>query len=82
MLYKKYHRNFVSQFKKGSKFVWWMSDLQVNSDPFIENEIGWSRIKISARISRSRIYSETLEIVLVDIYGKITSEYNALEKIS
>ena len=78
MLYKKYHRNFVSQFRRGAKFIWWMSDLYVNSDPFIEIKNGIWRIKILARIN----YSETLEIVLVDIYGKITSEYNALEKIS
>lgn len=80
MLYKKYHRNFVRKFKRGDKFIWWMSDFQVNSNPFIENGIWW--IKISARITSSRVYSETLEIVLVDIYGKIASEYNALEKIS
>lgn len=80
MLYKKYHRNFVSQFKMGAKLVWWMSDLYVNSNPFIENEI-W-QIKIKVRITSSLMYSETLEIVLIDIYGKITSEYNALQKIS
>lgn len=81
MLYKKYHRNFVSQFKKDAKFIWWMSELHINSDPFIGNGI-W-QIKILARITRSRVFSETLEIVLVDIYGKIASEYyNALQKIS
>lgn len=81
MLYKRYHRNFVSQFKKGAKFIWWMSDhLYVNSDPFIENGKWW--IKISARITNSHNYLETLEIVLVDIYGKIACEYNALQKIS
>ena len=76
MLYKKYHRNFVKQFRLGAKFIWWMSDLYVNSDPFIANGI-WCLARIT-----SRSHSETLEIVLVDIYGKITSEYNALEKIS
>ena len=80
MLYKKYHRNFVKQFKRGAKFIWWMSDFHVNSNPFIENGIWW--IKISARIISSRVHLETLEIVLVDIYGKIASEYNALQKIS
>lgn len=80
MLYKKYHRNFVKQFKKGSRFIWWMSDLQVNSNPFIEDGTWW--IKISVIITRSRIFPETLELLLVNTNGKIASEYNALQKIS
>jgi len=80
MLYKKYHRNFVKQFKKGDKFIWWMSDLQVNSNPFIEDGTWW--IKISVIITRSRIFPETLELLLVNANGKIASEYNALQKIS
>ena len=31
MLYKKYHRNFVKQFKKGTKFRWNTEELSVET---------------------------------------------------
>lgn len=77
MLYKKYHRNFIRKFKKGTRFKFFINDdtkgimYVVNGEPFINlfKEIFISVIKIDISdlpIYTSLIYSNG-SLSVVDI---------------
>ena len=55
MLYKKYHRNFVRQFKEGTKVKYWV---------WIENESTISEVVSSPTIYKSVIPSCWIEVEL------------------
>ena len=56
MLYKKYHRNFVSQFKKGAKVVLDCLEFVVDSSPFITTGYRHSNLPVTViAVSISRL---------------------------
>lgn len=80
MLYKKYHRNFVKQFKKGTKFEYTEKDRiirEVSANPFILK--GDRIIPTCIQISVIRVASLTWsKIILVFTSGRIERNVKVL----
>ena len=68
MLYKKYHRNFVKQFKKGAKVMCIKAIIEVTKEPYLPNS------------SPSRINIDDGEFIwtLVHSKGKINKYLHAI----
>jgi len=70
MLYKKYHRNFVKQFKKGVKFKLSKESNYIHitiTDPFIDLIFGEPYVTV--RIGEATLFE------LVYISGRLTGSY-------
>jgi len=63
MLYKKYHRNFVKQFKKGAKVMCIKTIIEVTKEPYLPNfsssridiedgEYIWTLVHSGGRVNR------------------------------
>ena len=70
MLYKKYHRNFIRQFKKGVKYECFSGRYIVSKEPYYRGE----EIRI--------IDSKCSVWVLVCMDGKINKYINVIQEIS
>ena len=72
MLYKRYHRNFVKQFKKGTRF-----DRTTCS--------AWDRVKVEPYVFDRKIYIIDLSpcfVILVDSDGKLIKDINVIQENS
>ena len=90
MLYKKYHRNFVSQFKKGTVFVYYnyysyieggyyeKMTCKVEIEPFIDPF--FHNIKIDTKVIKGGNYIQA-QVSLVDYKGLLI-EKDVIQEIS
>lgn len=72
MLYKKYHRNFVSQFKKGARYGYGSSS-------------AWDRVEVAPYIFSREIHIISLSssfVILVDSDGKLFKGIYVIQEIS
>lgn len=78
MLYKKYHRNFVKQFKKGTRFEINKMVCEVVDEPFIDDwpskiRLGAKTIKGDSKIQPAVVYTfGKLSIVIKNVIQKIS----------
>lgn len=64
MLYKKYHRNFISQFKEGVRFKYLLYSLT----KVVDNEIE----KVNGELCQESYYSESIvDKIAISFYGNI-----------
>lgn len=76
MLYKKYHRNFISQFKEGVRFKYLLYSLT----KVVDNEIK----KVNGELCCESYYSESIvDKIAISFYGNIyvTNGYSSWDLV-
>ena len=82
MLYKKYHRSYISQFKKGVKIKLESDKLEgeILTGPSIEED--WRDIFIRVEFLSDDRYRYWRELTLIYASGRLIKDINVIQEIS
>lgn len=74
MLYKKYHRNYVRQFRKGAKFAYGKGMMcKVNAKPFIDEL--FANIKVDSNIIKDGVNTKIqVDPTIINYNGRLIKD--------